>query len=358
MAQEGVALAMFEDSEERRDVSIRWLSGQPGDALLFLSVERKCLLRPWDINLAKIFADADFIIPYGEAGRLPRKALVSALKKLKIPGGSKVEVPPATPYPDFLDFVGAHTDYDILCRKRCAASKAARLRAIKDSDEIKIIKKAATITNELIAMLEKQVRAEKIKTETGAALFIEAESRKLGCEGTGFTTLAAGADRSFGIHAFPAYTASPFGGAGLSILDFGLKFAGYTSDVTLTFARDCTPSQEKIIGLVEKAHKLAAAAALPGARTRDIARSVDDFFAKSKKAMPHALGHGIGLEEHEFPDIRNREDNDWVLEPGMVFTLEPGLYDPIDGGCRLENDFLMTEKGPQTLTESKIIRLE
>ena len=73
--------------------------------------------------------------------------------------------------------------------------------------------------------------------------------------------------------------------------------------------------------------------------------------------MPHGLGHGVGLEEHEYPIIRNRSDNVWVLQPGMIFTIEPGLYDPLYGGCRLENDILVTETGPEVLTTSRIIRL-
>jgi Xaa-Pro dipeptidase len=94
-----------------------------------------------------------------------------------------------------------------------------------------------------------------------------------------------------------------------------------------------------------------------GTPARDIAAAVDSLFAKAKKQMPHGLGHGIGLEEHEYPVIRNRSDNEWVLEKGMIFTIEPGLYDPLLGGCRLENDVLMTENGPEVLTNSRIIQL-
>jgi Xaa-Pro dipeptidase len=72
--------------------------------------------------------------------------------------------------------------------------------------------------------------------------------------------------------------------------------------------------------------------------------------------MPHALGHGIGLEAHEAPYLRSRVDNVWQLRTGMIFTLEPGLYDPIHGGCRLENDILLTESGPEILTNARIIR--
>jgi Xaa-Pro dipeptidase len=357
MAQEGIALTVFEDAEGKRDQTIRWLSGHPGDALLFLSLDRKTLLMPWDINLAKAYARAGMIVPYGEFGRMPCKAIQGAAEKLKIPPGSKIEISPLTPYPVFLNFVGELTSFDIICRERSAVSKAQKFRAIKDEDELKILRKAADITNALIDMLEKNVRSGSIKTEADAALMIEIESRKLGCEGTGFETLAAGPERSFGIHAFPAWTNEAFAGQGLSILDFGLRLGGYTTDVTLTFVREPLPQQEKMVSLVEKAAKLALSMSNNGTPTRTIAAAVEQLFAKSKKRMPHALGHGIGLAEHEYPLVRNRADNAWLLSPGMVFTLEPGLYDPVYGGCRLENDYVMTETGPEALTEARIIRL-
>jgi Xaa-Pro dipeptidase len=357
MAQENIAMVMFEDCETRRDCTIRWLSGHPGDALLFLSLDRKSLLVPWDINMAKIYAQVDAIIPYSECDRLPIKALRGAAVAFDIPAGSKIEIPPSTSYPVFLNYVGEINDYDILCRERSTAAEAEKFRAVKDEEEIKLYRRAADITNKLIELLEKNVRNGNIKTEADAALYISTECRKRGCEGTGFETLAAGPERSFGIHAFPAWTGSAFGGSGLSILDFGVKLGGYTTDVTLTFVRDPNPKQEKIIGLVEKAHKLALSMAHNGEPTRKMAAAVENLFSKAKKHMPHALGHGIGLEEHEYPAIRNRSDNEWILEPGMIFTLEPGLYDPLLGGCRIENDILMTEAGPQVLTEAKIIRL-
>jgi Xaa-Pro dipeptidase len=357
MAREGVAMVMFEDAEGRRDPAVRWFTGQPMDALLFLSVDKRSLLVPWDVNMAKNYAKADMTIPYGEFERRSSMALRGAAEKLKVPPGSKIEIPPVTAYPVFLRYVGALTDFDIICRDRGAGAAVEKQRALKDDEEIKNIKKAAKITNAVIDLLEKNVRSGKIKTETGAAVFIETEGRKRGCEGTGFETLAAGPDRSFGIHAFPSYTGAGFGGQGLSILDFGLKYGGYTTDVTLTFVREPNAAQEKLLTLTEKAYHLALSLVKPGAAARDIASAVDAFFAKSKKIMPHALGHGIGLEAHEAPAIRNRRDNEWVLRPGMVFTLEPGLYDPVHGGCRLENDILLTGKGAEVLTEGRIIRL-
>jgi Xaa-Pro dipeptidase len=357
MIAERIAMVMFEDTEGRRDPAVRWMTGQPSDALLFLCAEGKSLLVPWDANMAAIYAQADAVIPYGEFDRRPVTALRGAASLFKIPLGSRVEIPPVTSYTEFLKYIEEAGDYDILCRNNGAHGEVESLRAVKDEEEQGIYRKAAAITNELIDLLEEQVTAGRLCTEMDAVFFIEAECRKRGCEGTGFETLAAGAARSFGIHAFPAYTAEPFAGPGLSILDFGCKYRGYTTDVTLTFARaPLSAAQEKMLALTEKAYAKALSLIGDGVYAREVGMAADAVFGKGRKAMPHALGHGIGLEAHEAPSLRNRPDNTWQLRPGMIFTLEPGLYDPIHGGCRLENDIFLTEAGPEVLTNSRIIR--
>ena len=358
MAREGISLFLIEDTEGRRDSNLRWLSGMPADALLFLSVERKALLVPWDINLAKIYANADYVRSYNEFDRLPVKACIKAAALLKIPHGSRIEIPSVTSYPRFLRFIEALPDFDIICRdEESAAGALEQMRAIKDDDELYLYRRAAAITNEIIDLAEKQLRAGKIKTEYDAVQLIQGECRKKRCEGTGFETLAAGPDRSMAIHCFPAYTTSPFGSPGLSILDFGIKYRGYVTDVTLTVAAEPTKAQEKFLALIEKAYKLALGMVQAGKASLEIAAAVDAFFAKSGKVMPHALGHGIGMDSHEGPYLRNRSDNQWILQKGMVITLEPGLYDPRLGGCRLENDILVTEDGSEVLTSARIIYL-
>jgi len=349
---------MIEDCEGYRNSAIRWLSGQPGDGLLFLSASKQCLLVPWDINMAILYSEVDALAPYAEFERLPVRALKGALERLKVPKGSRVEIPRTTPYPKFLQYVEEVEDFDIICREEGVWTELEKIRAIKDPDEIKIYRKACALTDELTNLLEKQIKGGKLKTEADIALFIESESRKRGCDGAGYEPIVAGPTRSFGIHAFPAYTAEEFGGSGFSILDFGVKYAGYITDVTLTFARDpLSKTQEKMLSLVEKAYKLALSMIKPGAYARDISIAVDAYFGRSKKIMPHGLGHGIGLDPHEAPWLRSRAGNGWVLEPGMIIALEPGLYDPIHGGCRLENDILITDKGAEVLTDARIIRL-
>jgi len=118
-----------------------------------------------------------------------------------------------------------------------------------------------------------------------------------------------------------------------------------------------TRAQEHMLTYIEKAYKLALGMVHEGAAARDIAVMVNAFFAKAGKSMPHGLGHGIGLDAHEGPFLHSRGDNNWLLRPGMVITVEPGLYDPRLGGCRLENDVLVTDQGAEELTTSRIIRL-
>ena len=182
--------------------------------------------------------------------------------------------------------------------------------------------------------------------------------REHGCERTGFDTLAAGPERSWAIHAFPGYTNALWPAEGLSILDFGVVYKGYTSDTTLTVAKGkLTPNQEKMLNLVQAAADQCLLLYKPGLSIKKAAEKADEIFQAAGKHMPHTLGHGIGLEIHEYPRVSSKMDEEITFEKGMIVTLEPGLYEKESGGVRLENDVLITENGNQVLTNSKIIRI-
>jgi Xaa-Pro dipeptidase len=358
LAADHVELALFEDTEGRRDPSIRYFTGHPGDALLFIAADGRSLLVPWDINMATAMASVDTMVAYAEFNRSPFAAMAGALDKLAVPKGSVIDLPSVTPYPMYIDYVEVCPEYDFRCTENGSTKAAARMRSVKDADEIGMYRVVASITDMAMDEIEAGVRSGLLATESDVALFIEKFLRKHGCESTGFETLAAGPSRSFGIHAFPAYTAAPFATTGMSILDFGLSWKGYTSDVTMTFVRgSLTGKQAQMAGLVRQAHDEAVSLCRPGVRSRDVAAAVDALFAEQSFVMPHALGHGIGLQAHEAPAVRNREDNDWILAPGQVITIEPGLYDPGVGGVRLENDVLITETGAELLTHARIVTL-
>lgn len=356
MKENKITAAVFEDTEGRRDLSVRYFTGHPSDALWICSSDGKNTLVPWDENLAKERSVDVKIVPYNEYDRKNIEAVREILKSFKKNDPRlKVEVSPATPYPLFLKYVDALQGWDVLCRENSVHDFVLSLRACKDEYEIECTKEAARVGDLIIEKIENGIDDGSIKTEMDVSLLIERELRLNGCERNGFDTLAAGSSRSFAIHAFPGYTSAPWPGKGLSILDFGVVFEGYTSDTTLTVVKDATDEQKKLVELVEKAAKEALPYYKNGEKIKMAGLVADEVFKKAKREMPHTLGHGIGLEIHEFPRVSAKQTDDLVFKPGMIVTLEPGLYDSKLGGVRLENDVLVTENGNEVITHSKII---
>lgn len=358
LRERGIAAARFEDFEHLRSPSVRYLCGHPGDAFLVVAADASSVLVPWDANMAAKMAHVDTVLPYVDFGRRSESAMRAALETLKVPSGSRVELPSATSYPSFIDHVASLEEWDLVCENSGADQDVLSMRAVKDEFELAIYEKASALTNSIMDGIEAGIKDGSLDNELDIALFIERKARAAGAEGTGFDTIAAGPARSFGIHAFPSYGAGPFGAKGFSILDFGIVIEGYTSDVTMTFVRGpLEAEQRKMLDLVREAYDRALAACAPGRPARDVAVVVDEFFAENGFVMPHSLGHGIGLEAHESPTVNIREENKAILKPGNIITLEPGLYHPELGGVRLENDVLITESGCRELTSSRIVIL-
>ncbi|HEX9680384.1 MAG TPA: M24 family metallopeptidase, partial [Anaerolineales bacterium] len=138
----------------------------------------------------------------------------------------------------------------------------------------------------------------------------------------------------------------------LLIVDWGASVRGYFSDLTRTFALgDVDPELERIHRLVVQANSAGRDAVRPSATCASVdaaARQVIES-AGYGAAFPHRTGHGLGLEAHEPPFIRG--DNPVVLEPGMTFTVEPGVYLSGRGGVRIEDNIVVTEAGADTLSD-------
>jgi Xaa-Pro dipeptidase len=365
LSGEGLAACVLEDFEGARNRTLRWLSGQPTDAILVVFATGRSVLVPWDVNLANERAAVDRIIPYTDFKRSFREAVTSVLKENGPDAGGGVrpraEFSSHTSYLRQRELAADLPGFEVVIRNDGLDASLARARAIKDAAEIAALEKASAITNSLIEAVEQMLASPQSADlrEIDVAQLIEREALSLGAEGLGFETLAAGPSRSWAIHPFPAFSGERFGGPGLSILDFGVRVDGYTSDVTLTVARGAlSPAQQRMIELVEQAYAAAVSAAVAGASPQEPARRADEVFAAAGLRMPHALGHGIGLDAHEGPLLRSQgESPDPVLLTGMAFTIEPGLYDPAHGGVRWENDVLLAAEGPRVLTKARIIRL-
>jgi len=359
LLENDLGAAVFIDSEEHRDTSIRYYTGHTSDAVLIIFSAAYSVLIPWDENLAKQYGVYDKMIPYTRYKNKEIdavKAVLNANQSKAI--NSKIDLPPYLTYPTYLKFIDELSAYNCRCKEDGSHKFAVNSRLLKDDYEIECTKEACRVGDLIVCEIEKQIQDGRIQTEMDVALLIEKMLRENGCEKTGFDTLAAGPSRSFAIHAFPGYTNSPWPAQGLSILDFGVIYKGYTSDQTITIAKGpLTPEQEEQINLVQKAYDECVQLYTPEHTLFEAAKHADYVFSKAKRKMPHTLGHGIGLEIHEYPRVSTKTDSELKFTPGMILTCEPGLYDPEIGGCRLENDVLITETGNEVLTNSKIFRI-
>jgi Xaa-Pro dipeptidase len=348
------------DLEGLRNQSLRYLCGQPGDALLFLFAGGGSLLVPWDVPLARSLATVDDLIPYERYGRSLFTCLQTVVQERRV---RRADLSAAMPYPLVQALIRALPHVAIQCRHGGIDETINVLRIIKDPGEIAALRRACRITNDLIGAVPDFLAGQRTASELELALYLEAEARRRGAEGMGFDTVAASTRRSFAIHCFPNFTSEPIAVQGLSILDFGVRYDGYTSDVTLTLTRSpLTSKQEAMVEAVREAYDLALNLCKPGIDPVVVGERIQGYFESRGFHMPHSLGHGIGLDAHEAPLFRRKAavgggENRQALEPGMVFTIEPGLYDPEAGGVRLENDLLCTEDGTEVLTSACILEL-
>ena len=138
----------------------------------------------------------------------------------------------------------------------------------------------------------------------------------------------------------------------LYILDLGPAYRGYFSDSARAISVDRKPTDAQLRAweVVTGIHPIIERMAKPGVRCRDLYAAADEHYrSKLGKPFPHHLGHGVGLQPHEFPHLNPKWDD--VLMEGDVFTAEPGLYGPeLGGGMRIENEYLVTSDGVENLT--------
>jgi Xaa-Pro aminopeptidase len=218
------------------------------------------------------------------------------------------------------------------------------IRVIKTTAEIAIIKEACMITEQIFAGLFKNLK--KLKTEQEIFAFLEQETQKRGCK-TSFKTIVASGSHAAQPHAEPENTLRK----GFLVIDFGLRYKGYCSDVTRTVHIGNPSQQERqYYSLVLLAQQQAIASLKNGIRAKTIDGVARTYLGDYQKYFIHGLGHGIGVEIHEAPSISVKSKD--VLKENMVFTIEPGIYLPGKLGIRIEDDIVLTKKGPIVLTKN------
>jgi Xaa-Pro aminopeptidase len=240
----------------------------------------------------------------------------------------------------------------------------ANLRMIKDASEIALIRKAvkiqqdaleATLTTITPAAIRKGLR------ECDIAATLEWEMKRRGSTAPAFESIVAAGKTGSLPHYRPAQRL--LRSKDTLLIDWGATFAGYRSDMTRTFGigggLDAPPKSKsgrgtnvmrEIYRISEEAHHRAVAMLGPGASTREVDAAARDHIkaAGYGEHFGHGLGHGIGMNVHEGPSVSHIAEAT-TLRPGMIVTIEPGIYLPGIGGVRLENDYLITATGAENL---------
>lgn len=224
-----------------------------------------------------------------------------------------------------------------------------KIRLIKSDDEITIIKQACQIADEAYEHILSFIKPGLTELEVSNEL--ESFMRSKGATSSSFDIIVASGTRSALPHGVA--TSKVIETGDFVTLDFGAYYNGYVSDVTRTVAVGQPSDQLKeIYQVVLDSQLLALENIKPGMTGIEADAIARDYIASKGygKAFGHSLGHGIGLEVHEGPGLSSRSDV--VLEPGMVITIEPGIYLPGIGGVRIEDDALVTENGVEKLTHT------
>ncbi|TYO99966.1 Xaa-Pro aminopeptidase/Xaa-Pro dipeptidase [Geothermobacter ehrlichii] len=222
-----------------------------------------------------------------------------------------------------------------------------RLRRIKSDVEVAALLRAAGLHRRAFDEVRTMIRPGV--TERQIALELEISLKRFGAEEKAFDFIVASGERGAMPHGVASDRA--IGEGELVTIDFGVRLDGYHSDETITLAvGEISSDLRRIYDIVLAAHDAALEAVTPGMSLRALDAVARDLIAAEGYGdfFGHGLGHGVGLEIHEYPAISPRAEG--LVEAGMVLTIEPGIYVPGLGGVRIEDMVRVTDDGCEILT--------
>lgn len=230
-----------------------------------------------------------------------------------------------------------------------ASNIFAKLRMSKSRNEIERMIKAVKIAETSLESVLGNIRPGLTEKQFAADLVIELLRNGSDSE-LPFSPIVASGINAANPHHFPSDKEFQYGE--LVIIDWGANFEGYFSDITRTFALGDTIDSEllRAYETVRQANEAARIKANIGIQAGDVDQAAREVIETSGfgKYFTHRTGHGLGLEVHEEPYIK--PGNDFILEKGMTFTIEPGIYIPNLGGIRIEDDIFLEDSGATSLT--------
>ncbi|HET6822710.1 MAG TPA: aminopeptidase P family protein [Anaerolineales bacterium] len=230
-----------------------------------------------------------------------------------------------------------------------ASEVLSSLRLRKDKTEVDAMRRAVKIAQEALEATIPLIKMGMTEKELSSELVVQLLRHGSEPE-MPFAPIVSGGPNSANPHASP--TERKLQAGDLLVVDWGAAYDGYISDLTRTFAvGEVDEEYRKIHQLVQEANAAGRDAARPGVPCANVDKAARDVIEKSGYGtyFTHRTGHGIGMEGHEEPYMRG--DNMQLLEPGMAFTVEPGIYLPNRNGVRIEDNVVITEAGADVLSD-------
>ena len=222
-------------------------------------------------------------------------------------------------------------------------------RIIKSNEEVEILQKTIDISDSAFNNISKKIKTGM--TEKDVAWEVEKEMRELGAESPSFDTIVASGINGSKPHHSP--TDKLIDNNEAITIDMGAKYKGYCSDLTRTiFIGDPDEKFKKIYTTVLKAQLISMETAQPDMTGEEIDKIARDIITSEGygEYFGHSLGHGVGIEIHENPGVGPNSKNN--IKPGMVYTIEPGIYIENWGGIRIEDMVIMTDSGNNLLSHA------
>jgi Xaa-Pro dipeptidase len=313
--------------------------------VLFFAPDKNPAIVLPELEMQKMNGQMITPFPYGETSSEWDAAFRAAAQSLEL-DGKRIGVEPrqlrllefrhvrdAAPEADFPD----------------ASEALAQLRLRKDPDEVQKMKRAVQIAQSALEATIPLIKAGMKEKEIASELVMQL--LKNGSDpDMPFAPIVSSGPNSANPHATPSERKLQRGD--LLVVDWGAAHEGYISDLTRTFAViEVDTECQTIHRIVQEANAAGRAAAKPGVPCAEVDKAARAVIEKSGygKFFMHRVGHGIGMEAHEEPYMRG--DNMQLLEPGMTFTVEPGIYLPNRNGVRVEDNVVVTAEGAESLSE-------
>lgn len=277
-----------------------------------------------------------------EARRKCRGLAVKDIKHLDLAGGLRIGYEGFVPHTRYLHFERLAPKAKFVD----VAQNLLAIRAVKTPDEIARLRASERLDCDIYEDAVKCFRPGM--TERQMAAVIKTMMIERG-EGEAFETIVCVGKNAAECHHVPDDTV--WNGRESVLIDMGVKLDGYCSDLTRNILpKRMSSTYRRVYDLVRAAHDAAIAAAKPGVSGRELDKVARDVIRNGGfgKCFGHSLGHGVGLEIHEAPNASAKSV--WILKPGMVVTIEPGIYLEGNLGVRIEDLILITEDGCEVLS--------